>query len=368
MAATSPTTAAPALAPLKPDSWWSKLAVHRVPPTILLLTALASYLIVGLSWLGGAPPWLGMALALIPWAFILFTEVRWTYRHFHWFALFFSMAIIQTIHYSEHCIQVVQHWIFGQDRMTSQAIFSDLHIEGVHFAGDTFLTVGTLILLTVFPRNIFLWIAAPFQVILHQAEHTFLMWEYLTEPVPLGGPGLLAYGGAIGGGLPPHRADLHWMYNTAYTIPFVIALIHQLKKTYDESLNEAFPWASRSELLKASKQLHTFRFAPGETVLSAGDDANYMYIISDGEATVYDHDDRGNPVESGTLSKGQTYGHIGLLVPDAKHPQTVKAKTELTVLAMDEETFRHLQSLAQLPHDTRPDGARAPAAAPATTG
>src|SRR5436305_796751 len=201
---------------LKPDTMWKKFNVHKVPPGKIVLTAFASYLIVALGWLGGAEIWLAFGLGLIPWVPIAFLELEWTYKHYGWFVIFFAMAIVQAIHYSEHCIEVIQVHIFNQPVAQSLAIFSKLNVEGVHFFGDTFLTLGTMALLWKFPRNPWLWVAAPFQV-LHQAEHTFLFFEHVGWAYPAGGPGLFAYkppglghpemGGALGSLL--NRPDLH---------------------------------------------------------------------------------------------------------------------------------------------------------------
>jgi hypothetical protein len=348
---------------LKPDSLWRKFNVHKVPPGKIVLTAFASYLIVACAWLGGAQIWLAFGLALIPWVPIAFIEVEWTYKHYGWFVIFFVMALVQAIHYSEHCIEVIQVHIFNTPTSQALAIFSKLNVEGVHFFGDSALSLGTMALLWKFPRNPWLWVAAPFQIA-HQAEHTFLFFTHILWGYPQGGPGLLAYkpagttvmnghmvhtiaqSGALGSLL--NRPDLHWIYNTLYTIPFVIALVYQLKRTYDESLDEAFPEASKSELLAASKTMETFKYVPGETVVTPGDPAARLYVIAEGEADVIDMVD-GKEVVIATLTHGKVFGEHGLATPGAVHDKTIVAKTELTILAMDEETFHHLEKASHHP-------------------
>jgi hypothetical protein len=186
-------------------------------------------------------------------------------------------------------------------------------------------------------------------------------------------PGVLGKGGLVGAhgiyNLP--RVDLHWVYNTLYTIPFVLALIFQCKHTYDEALAEAFPEAPKQELLRASRHMATFHYAPGETITAPGDDVERLYIITDGMAVVTQPDDQGNEVEVATLHRGQYFGEIALLVPNAKHTKTVRAKTDMTVLAMDEETFRHLTSVSQatgtaLEHVAEERMDTGPATAPST--
>jgi hypothetical protein len=344
---------------LKPDSYWSKMALHNVPQRYLLMAAFSSYMILALAWLQGTPTWLAFGLALIPWCVIVFVEIEWSYQHFGWFALFFTMAFVQLIHYSEHLIEVIQVHIFHTPTPDALAIFSKLNIEGVHFAGDTFLSLGTLALVTKFPRNKWLWVAIPPQI-LHQAAHTFLIFEHTFYNVPAGETGLLASpGGAIGGGTGLNRPDLHFIYNTLFTIPFVLALIWQLKNTYDEYLAQAFPDLPKSELIAVSKKLETFQYRQAETVLAPGDDIERLYIVTEGVAGVYDHDEDGKIVEISELHPGQYFGEVGLLVPGAPHRKTIRAKSDLTVLAMDQATFEHIMTVSQVTHDEMEALARA---------
>lgn len=351
-------TAAPPAPPddplaLKADSYWSRLAIHRVPQRYILWAAFVSYLVVAVSYLQDVPVQWAFFLGFIPWVFIVFFEIEWSYKHFGWFAIFAAMAFVQLVHYSEHCIEVIQVHIFGDPVSQATAVFTKINTEGVHFAGDTFLTVGTLVLITKFPRNPWLWIAVPFQIF-HQAEHTFLMFNYVFEGARQGGPGLLASPhGAIDvpwynmGGAGLNRPDLHWIYNTLYTVPFSLALVWQLKRTYDESLAVAFPQASRKELVEVARRLETLKYPAHTTVLAEGDPAERLFVVTEGEVSVIQQDENGRSVEVATLHKGQYFGEIGLLVPGGKHTATVRAKTDVTVLCMDEETFRHLLSVSQ---------------------
>jgi hypothetical protein len=346
--ATAPPQApAPSQPEMKSDSMWSALAVHQVPASKVVIVSFMSYLISSIAYLQGAEAYVAFGLALVPWLGIAFVELKWTYKHFHWFAIFTFMVIVQAIHYSEHCIQVIQYHLFNDSLHESQAIFSKFNIEGVHFAGDTLLTVGTLLLIWKFPRNPWLWVAIPFQLA-HQAEHTYLMFNYVFEGTKVGGPGLLGTpGGLINidseGGLGLVRPDLHWIYNTLYTIPFTIALVWQLKRVYDESIDEAFPDAPAQEKLAMARHLTTLHYEPGELVLAPGSDDKRLYIITEGEAGVYEDQD-GQEVEVGHYHHGQYFGEQGLLVPDHPHTKIIRAKTKLSTLAMDEATFRHLMA------------------------
>jgi hypothetical protein len=337
---------------MKADSIWQRLAIHQVPASKIVVVSFMSYLISSVAYLQGAQAYVAFGLALLPWLGIALVEVKWAYKHFHWFAVYTFMVIVQAIHYSEHCIQVIQYHIFNDSAHESQAIFSKFNIEGVHFAGDSLLTIGTLVLIAKFPRNPWLWVAIPFQIA-HQAEHSYLMFNYVFEGTKVGGPGLLGTPGGLihirdAGGLGLIRPDLHWIYNTLYTIPFVISLVYQLKRTYDESLDEAFPDAPMHEKQEAARHLATFHYEPGELVLAPGSDDKRLYIITEGEAGVFEDRD-GQEVRVGHLHKGQYFGEMGLLLPDAPHTKIVRAMDKkLTVLAMEEATFRHLMASSTL--------------------
>ena len=73
----------------------------------------------------------------------------------------------------------------------------------------------------------------------HEAEHLFIMAEYLSTGVA-GTPGLLGKGGEIAGGVLV-RPDLHFLYNVVETTPLLIAFAYTLRRTYTSWLARAFP-------------------------------------------------------------------------------------------------------------------------------
>ncbi len=185
-------------------------------------------------------------------------------------------------------------------------------------------------LLWKFPRNPWLWIAAPFQI-LHQAEHTFLFFEHVLWGYPQGGPGLLAFSpaavgnpqlnGALGSLL--NRPDLHWIYNTLYTIPFVIALVWQLKRTYDEALDEAFPEAPKSELVRPRpSNARRSSTSPARPSSRLAIRPSGCTSSPRARPTSIDEID-GNEVVIGTLGHGKVFGEHGLAVPGAVHDKTI---------------------------------------------
>jgi hypothetical protein len=94
-----------------------------------------------------------------------------------------------------------------------------------------------LVLLGHFRVNRWLWLA----LLLggwHEVEHAAIFWVYLTTGVS-GTPGLLSQGGAIAGGLPVSRPDLHFFYNLIETIPLLVAFLAQAQRVEPRRLPEA---------------------------------------------------------------------------------------------------------------------------------
>jgi hypothetical protein len=60
-------------------------------------------------------------------------------------------------------------------------------------------------------------------------EHVYIMSVFL-HTGHIGAPGLLARGGAIGGGLPLSRPDLHFFYNLLEELVLIIAYLYQIQR------------------------------------------------------------------------------------------------------------------------------------------
>jgi hypothetical protein len=52
-------------------------------------------------------------------------------------------------------------------------------------------------------------------------------------------PGLLAQGGAIAGGLPISRPDLHFLYNLVETVPLILGFLWQVQRVVPGSLRRS---------------------------------------------------------------------------------------------------------------------------------
>lgn len=151
-------------------------------------------------------------------------------------AAFTLLVLAQTGHLLEHVWQMVQIHALGLSGSDARGIVGQLDIEWVHFAWNAGVVVllGALLLRARSDR----WLALACVIAAwHLTEHDVIMMSYLATGIA-GAPGLLASGGAIGGGLPLARPDLHFLYNLAETAAIAYAYLGQLRA-------EATPPSSR---------------------------------------------------------------------------------------------------------------------------
>ena len=205
------------------------VASRTVPPYIIGITALVSFAGPILAGLLGWPLWAMAVVAVLPWLPLFTSEMIWTARHYGWLAFFALLAITQSGHFFEHVAQMVQIHILGLKGPAARGIIGPLDIEWVHFIWNTWVLIAVVVLLHRFRTNPWLWLTALLAT-WHEIEHVFIMSVFLTSG-RAGTPGLLSQGGALGGGLPLARPDLHFLYNLLETTPLLIAFIYQLRRT-----------------------------------------------------------------------------------------------------------------------------------------
>ncbi len=316
--------------------WFS---IRSVPTHIVVLTAVASYAGLVIGFLQAWPLWGVVLAALLPWIPLFTAEMVWTYRHYHWLALFYVLVVTQGGHFLEHVVQMVQIHVLGLSGPAARGVFGALDIEWVHFLWNTWVLIAVLLLVYRFRRNAWLWAT----VVLagwHELEHLVIMAGYLRTHVA-GGPGLLSKGGLVAGGLPLTRADLHFFYNLIETTPLVIAFVYQLKHTYNAWVKRAFPHLSDQILIETTAKLQTLRFAPDQEIIRQDDIPDRFFIITKGDVVVTRRDETGGEVQLATLSAGQFFGEIGLLSM-TRRTASVRARTPVEALALDRATFHRL--------------------------
>jgi hypothetical protein len=211
----------------------------RLVKHILSLDSLPLYAIVAASLISlgllvihmfGMDLWKVALLILLAWLPIFVLKTKEIYRHYHWLAFFFVLLIAQSVHFAEHIAQMIQIHLLGLSGMQAHGIIGMLDLEWVHFIFDAgWVPVCVYTLLLVYRKsNPWLWILAVI-VTWHALEHFTIMSFYLRTGIE-GSPGLLAHGGAIAGGLPLSRPDLHFLYNLVEETLILIAYTYQLKQ------------------------------------------------------------------------------------------------------------------------------------------
>ena len=204
---------------------------HRreVALATLGLTALASFGGLSFALLQGWPLWLVGLATLFPWLPLFTLGVARASQRYPWLALFYVLVVTQTGHLLEHVAQMIQLHVLGLTGAHARGIFGTLDVEWVHFVWNTWVLLAVLVLLSRFGANRWLWLTALLSG-WHELEHAYIFSIYLTTGVS-GTPGLLSQGGALGGGLPISRPDLHFLYNLLETIPLVLGFLRQVQRT-----------------------------------------------------------------------------------------------------------------------------------------
>ena len=198
-------------------------------PRALALSAVVSFGTLSFALLQGSPLWLVGIAALVPWTPLFAFEVTQTYQRFQWLALFYVLAVTQTGHFFEHVAQMVQIHVLGLSGANARGIFGTLDIEWAHFLWNTWVLLAIVVLLSRFGANRWLWLTAVLSL-WHEVEHAYIFSVYLSTGMS-GTPGLLSQGGAIAGGLPLSRPDLHFFYNLIETLPLLAAFFVQVQST-----------------------------------------------------------------------------------------------------------------------------------------
>lgn len=180
----------------------------------------------------GWPIWLVGGSAVAPWLPLLAVQTAWTYQRYQWLALFYILVVTQTGHFLEHIAQMIQLHVLGLTGADARGIFGALDVEWVHFVWNTWVLLAVLVLLARYGANRWLWLTALLSG-WHELEHAYIFCVYVSTGLS-GTPGLLSQGGALAGGLPIVRPDLHFIYNLIETVPLIIAFLLQARKSGHE--------------------------------------------------------------------------------------------------------------------------------------
>ena len=144
-----------------------------------------------------------------------------------WLALFAFLLVAQTSHLLEHVAQMVQLHLLGLSGSEASGVVGQLNLEWVHFVWNAGVVL-VLAALVVHDRANSWLVPATAIASWHLVEHDVIMRTFLATGIP-GSPGLLASGGALAGGLPLSRPDLHFVYNLAETAAIALAYLTRLR-------------------------------------------------------------------------------------------------------------------------------------------
>jgi len=202
--------------------------VGQVAPTTLGLTLLVSLGGLSFALLQGWPLWAVGAATVLPSLPMFTMDVARVLRAYQWLALFYVLVVTQAGHFLEHVAQMIQIHILSLSGADARGIFGTFDIEWVHFVWNLWVLVAVVVLLFRYPSNKWLWLTAVLST-WHAIEHAYIFSVYLNTGLS-GTPGLLAQGGALFGGLPLTRADLHFFYNLIETVPLLTAFLLQIRR------------------------------------------------------------------------------------------------------------------------------------------
>jgi hypothetical protein len=204
-----------------------------VPSTTLIVTAAASATGLAVGIAAGWPLWAVALTIVIPVMPSVLVQIAWTEENYPGLALFYVLVVTQGGHFAEHVWQLIQIHALGMPSLVARGAFGTFDVEWVHFLWNTFVIVVVAILLTRFRLSLWL-VATAIAAGWHEIEHAYIMVGFLKTGA-VGGPGLLAFGGAIGGGLPLTRPDLHFCYNLIETALLFAAFVYQARRSDSEA-------------------------------------------------------------------------------------------------------------------------------------
>ncbi|MDQ2717511.1 MAG: hypothetical protein M3Z08_21675 [Chloroflexota bacterium] len=183
--------------------------LQNVPLWIVLVTCVVSVSLVTTFWLGWAI-WLIAILIVLAWLPVISIAVKTVSQQSRYLGFFCILLITQGGHFIEHLAQLIQIYILGFNPMHAHGLIGTLDIEWVHFIWNSWVLIYGVFLLYYSRKNPWLWALAVI-ALWHEAEHVYIIDCYLKTGMA-GLPGLLAHGGALWGGLPISRPNLHFLY------------------------------------------------------------------------------------------------------------------------------------------------------------
>ena len=117
-----------------------------------------------------------------------------------------------------------------------------------------------------------------------------------------------------------------------------------------KDMERAFPQAPREVVAETATHMRILTFPPGAVVIREGERSDRFFVIAKGEAVVVQSGPNGAERTLNTLHAGDYFGEVGIL-SGHKRNATVRAKTSLEVLALEDDAFRKLVANSQATGD-----------------
>ena len=108
-----------------------------------------------------------------------------------------------------------------------------------------------------------------------------------------------------------------------------------------EQVYSVFTGLPRQQALGFTGELQPINVAAGEIIVRQGAPADKIFIIVKGEVSVEREESDGSKVALETLRDGQFFGELAIL-RDTPREATAKAETDVTLLALQRDTFQKL--------------------------
>jgi ABC-type lipoprotein export system ATPase subunit len=113
------------------------------------------------------------------------------------------------------------------------------------------------------------------------------------------------------------------------------------------TIASTLPCLTHQQMLKATHQLHTLRFEPGETIIHQGQPNHRFYMIAEGFIEITLEQVDGSGTSLARMGPGQYFGEVTML---RQGPATARVKASeqapVKVVALEREAFTHMMAEA----------------------
>jgi NADH dehydrogenase len=129
-----------------------------------------------------------------------------------------------------------------------------------------------------------------------------------------------------------------WLWRTIYLMKLP-GLDRKIRVATDWALDLILPPDIVQLRTEKSPGIRREHFEPGEIIFRAGDRGDWLYIVTDGEVEVVQHEGSQAGAPAARLGPGQVFGELAL-VRDQSRVATARSSTSVDVIAIGRESFQ----------------------------